>query len=237
MYGTKRGTTYGYSFYEIGVWESDEEPAKETCTVTVDGTVVETVAEGENFTLGTAKYGYYADGKMYPAEYTITVNENMEFSSVNSLSVSEKDGAGIKTTKPSGLRFQAEITSDNMEAVSAQDAITSGMLITTNDLFENNGQTLTLATSYQRLNIVNRGWYDEKAGTFCGSVSNIAEENYMRKFIARAYVTIDYVNGKSVTVYSNMSDVRSINYVANAVKSAGYQGLNTEEIAVIDSFL
>ena len=32
MYGTRRGTGYGYSIFEFGVWE-----AKETNTVTVDG--------------------------------------------------------------------------------------------------------------------------------------------------------------------------------------------------------
>ena len=62
--------------------------------------------------------------------------------------------------------------------------------------------------SYAMLNIVNEGWFDESAMTYCGAVANISEANYTRDFIARAYVTITYTDNTSVTVYSGMSQTR-----------------------------
>lgn len=237
MYGTRRGTQYGYSFYELGVWENAEVPKKDTYTVTVDGTVVDTVEEGSTYTLGTAEYGYYLDGKMYPAGYEYIVDKNVEFSSVNTLSVSVSEGAGIRLSNPTGLRFQAKITSDNMDIVAAQDAITEGILITANDIYEDKGEPLEVTSSYTKINVVNSGWYENVVGTYCGSIVNIPESNYIRKFIARAYVTVNYADGTEKVIYSGMTGTRSIYYVANAVKNDGYRGLNADEIRIIDKLL
>lgn len=235
MFGTRRGTGYGYSIYEFGVWES-REPAKNTYTVTVDGTVEATVEEGDTFTLGQALYGYYADGKMYPTGYTCTVNKDLIFQSVNNLSVSILEGAGIRTIAPAGLRFKAQISSDNMEPVSAQNVIKEGILITTNDLFEKNYSTLDRNSTYAKLDIVNQGWYKTE-GVYCGAVVNISASNYIREFIARAYVTVNYVDGTSKTLYSKMSDVRSIRWVANAIRDDEYKDLSPAEIDVVNSFI
>ncbi len=205
-------------------------------TVTVDGIVQGTYHKDSKYTLGDAAYGYYALGKMYPAGYQYTVKEDVEFTSVNELSVSMSKGAGIKTTTPAGLRYQAKITSENMSAVSAQDAITEGILITTQDIFENNGSTLDLTSSYDKINVKNSGWYGVE-GTYCGAVANIVPENYSRDFVARAYVTVNYIDDTTYTIYSEMSDVRSVQYVAKAVKADNYRGLSEQEREIVDSFL
>ncbi len=62
------------------------------------------------------------------------------------------------------------------------------------------------------------------------------ESNYIKNFIARAYVTVNYEDGSSTTVYSNMSDVRSIQYVATAIKNAGYPDIAEVYKSVIDTF-
>ena len=239
MYGTRRGSIYGYSFYEMGVWESSEE-ATETYKVTVDGIMTTIVNSGEEYTLGEAKYGYYADGKMYPAGYKYIVNSDVEFKSMNKLSVSVKEGAGIRTKMGTnntvGLRFQANVDSDNIELISNESLFTTGMLITSNDIFENNNMILSHSSLYAKLNIINCGWYQEKIGQYCGSVVNISESNYKRKFIARAYIIVNYADGTTETVYSDMTGVRSAHYVANAVKNdvAVYEKLTDDEKAVID---
>lgn len=233
MYGTRRGTGYGYSFWEMGIWET----GKPSYQITVDGEEAARLAEGEAYTLPTdAKYGYYMDGKMYPAGATVEITSDMSFTSVNDLSVTVEQGAGIRLEGTAGIRFRATVYTDNEEALTS-DAITEGMLITANDLYENLGkETLNLDSDYTFINITNSGWYNDHVGTYCGSIVNIAKSNYIRNFIARAYVTIHYENAEAVTVYSEMTGARSIQYVAEAIQKAGYEGIAEEYRNLIDQY-
>ena len=203
-------------------------------TVTVDGKDV-TVENGK-VTLGDAEYGYFANGKMYKPGTEVEVTEDMAFTSVNTLSVARQNGAGIRYQGTAGIRFQATVASDNMAAVSS-DAITEGMLITAKDIYEAHDSVLDLTSAYTTINVKNSGWYNGTEGTFCASVCNIVESNYIRNFVAKAYVTITYTDGTSTTVYSNVPEARSISYVASAVKNAGYPGIADEFKSVIDSFI
>ena len=225
----------GYSAEpEVETGSVVKEPEKEDYQVTVDNEEVSVV--GNKVTLGDAAYGYYCDGKMYAPNSEVTVEADMAFTSVKELSVSMADGAGIRYIGTAGIRFQSTVLSDNMEAV-ASDAITEGTLITANDIYEAKGTDLTLTSDYTKLNVVNSGWYKDTVGTYCGSICNVVESNYIRNFTARAYVTINYENGEAVTVYSNMGPVRSISQVASAVKAAGYTGIAEEYKSTIDSFI
>lgn len=201
---------------------------------TIDGTEVE-VKDGK-VTLGDAQYGYYCNGKMYKAGSEVEVTEDMAFTSVKELNITMAPGAGIRYIGDSGLRFQAKITSDNMDAV-ASDAITEGTLITTSDIYSDgkNGE-LDLTYAKPKLNIVNSGWFNNQTGVYCGSVCKIAEGNYKREFVARAYVTIKYENADDVTVYSGMGPSRSVQFVAQAIIADGYKGIVEEYHSVIDNF-
>ena len=205
-------------------------------SVTINGNKVAEVEDGSTYTLGDAQYGYYTDGKIYKPGTVLTITGNIALTSIDSLSVDMANGAAIKLSTPAGLKFQAKVSSNNGEAVKS-DAIKEGMLITANDIYENNSSALDLTSPYAMLNIVNEGWFDESAMTYCGAVANISEANYTRDFIARAYVTITYTDNTSVTVYSGMSQTRSVSYVASAVKAAGYPGIDASEIPVVDSFI
>ena len=205
-------------------------------SVTINGNKVAEVEDGSTYTLGDAQYGYYADGKIYKPGTVLTITGDIALTSIDSLSVDMANGAAIKLSTPAGLKFQAKVSSNNGEAVKS-DAIKEGMLITANDIYENNSSALDLTSPYAMLNIVNEGWFDESAMTYCGAVANISEANYTRDFIARAYVTITYTDNTSVTVYSGMSQTRSVSYVASAVKAAGYPGIAASEIPVVDSFI
>ena len=205
-------------------------------SVTINGNKVAEVEDGSTYTLGDAQYGYYTDGKIYKPGTVLTITGDIALTSIDSLSVDMANGAAIKLSTPAGLKFQAKVSSNNGEAVKS-DAIKEGMLITANDIYENNSSALDLTSPYAMLNIVNEGWFDESAMTYCGAVANISEANYTRDFIARAYVTITYTDNTSVTVYSEMSQTRSVSYVASAVKAAGYPGIAASEIPVVDSFI
>ena len=208
---------------------------KDEASATIDGEAV-TVTDGK-ITLGNAQYGYYCNGKMYKAGSEVEVTEDMAFTSVKELNITMAQGAGIRYIGDSGLRFQATITSDNMDAV-ASDAITEGTLITTSDIY-NDGKDceLTLTYAKTKLNIVNSGWFNNQTGVYCGSACKIAESNYKREFVARAYVTINYADGTSETTYSNnMAPSRSIQKVAQLLIGDNYGGISEEYHSVIDSF-
>lgn len=211
-----------------------KEPEQEDYKVTVDNEEVSVV--DNKVTLGNAAYGYFCDGKMYAPNSEVTVETDMVFTSVNELSVTMADGAGIRYIGTAGIRFQSTVLSDNMDAV-ASNAITEGTLITANDIYEAKGTDLTLTSDYTKLDVVNSGWYQDTVGTYCGSICDVVESNYIRNFTARAYVTINYENGDAVTVYSSMGPVRSISQVASAVKAAGYIGIAEEYQSTIDSFI
>lgn len=214
---------------DIEKYEAPSGPA-----VTIDGVEVP-VSDGK-VTLGDAKYGYLCDGEMYAPNTTIDVVQDMVFTSVNELSVTIAEGAGIRYTGASGMRFRSTITSDNMEAVDSA-AVSEGTLITAQDIFEANGETLTLESDYTKVNVENSGWYNGQTGTYYGAICNIIESNYVRNFTARAYVTINYVNADAVTIYSDMGSVRSVSQVAAAVKAAGYVGIEEQYHIMIDQFI
>lgn len=198
-------------------------------TVTEGDSTTE-AAYGDTYTVnGDATYGYYYNEEMYKKGDGLTVKDNINLEAVNTLNLSIANGAGIRTADPYGMRFQTTVTSDNYKAVNEQKAIKEGMLITTKDLYEKNGNVLEKESNYTKLDIANNGWYGEnesaKTNTYCGSVVNIKEENFARGFIANAYVTITYKEGTTTTVYSdNMSDTRSVAQVAyNMTQSEGGQ--------------
>ena len=211
--------------------EGPELPTTPTAKVTVDGK--EVPVENGKVTLDNAEYGYFCAGKMYKPGTEVTVNEDMEFTSVNTLSVAMTDGAGIRYIGESGLRFQSTIASDNMEAV-ASDAITEGTLITTKVIFDNNNDTLELGYSHAMINVKNSGWFGDKVGTYCGSVCKITDNK--REFIARSYVTVNYEDGTSKTVYSGMGPSRSVQFVAQAIIDAKYPGIDEKYHSVIDDY-
>ena len=207
-------------------------------SVQIDGKKVE-ISDGK-VTLGDAKYGYLCDGKMYAPNTKVEVVDGMTFTSVNELSVSMANGAGIRyignEEGTGGIRFQARIASDNMDAV-ASSAITEGTLITANDIYEAFEKELTLTYSHDKINVKNSGWFNGERGTYCGSICRVNESNYTRNFIARAYVTVNYENAKAVTIYSNMGSARNISYIAKKVQEQNYQGIAEEYWSVINSFI
>jgi len=207
-------------------------------SVQIDGKKVE-ISDGK-VTLGDAEYGYLCDGKMYAPNTRVEVVDGMTFTSVNRLSVTMADGAGIRykgnEKGTGGIRFQASIESDNMDAV-ASSAITEGTLITAKDINDAFKEELTLTYSHAKIDVKNSGWFNGQTGTYCGSICRVNELNYIRDFTARAYVTVNYENADAVTIYSNMGPARNISYIAKKVQEQNYPGIEKEYWSVIDSFI
>ena len=82
----------GTQFKNIQIIEYASEVKKPS--VLIDGSKVE-ISDGK-VTLGDAKYGYLCDGKMYAPNTTVEVVDGMTFKSVNKLSVTMANGAGIR---------------------------------------------------------------------------------------------------------------------------------------------
>lgn len=242
VFESKKLTTYNEvpAGVQTGV-EVVSAPA--TYTVTVDGTPT-SVTEGSTYTFGDNAQGYYdtTNSVAYASGETITVNSNITVTSIN-LNVAMQKGASVRLATPTGLRFQTVITSGNDIAESDilnKDFVTTGTLITTFDLFSANGNVLNKDSKYTNLDIANSGWYNDEVGKFCGSIIKIKTDNYEKKFVGVGYVTIKYNNGKTYSVCADVNETdnaRSIYYVANAVKEAGYKNCDAAQKAIIDKYL
>ena len=242
VFESKKLTTYNEvpAGVQTGV-EVVSAPA--TYTVTVDGTPT-SVTEGSTYTFGDNAQGYYdtTNSVAYASGETITVNSNITVTSIN-LNVAMQKGASVRLATPTGLRFQTVITSGNDIAVSDilnKDFVTTGTLITTFDLFSANGNVLDKGSKYTNLDIANSGWYNDEVGKFCGSIIKIKTGNYEKKFVGVGYATITYHNGDKYSIYADVNETdnaRSIYYVANAVKDAGYKNCDAAQKAIIDKYL
>lgn len=61
-----------------------------------------------------------------------------------------------------------------------------------------------------------------------------------KKFVGVGYATITYHNGDKYSIYADVNETdnaRSIYYVANAVKEAGYKNCDAAQKAIIDKYL
>lgn len=226
-----------------------EEEGTTKYTVSIDGTEKQ-YEEGATIAVPADGQGYYNVTKKeaYAPGTELTVNENMTLKSIK-LSVTMTKGASIRLAAPTGLRFQTTVTSGN--GIAADDilglktgTVTTGTLITTLDLYKANGNTLTKDSTYTVLDIANAGWFGEESkketGKFCGSIIKIQKENYGREFIAVGYATINYLNGKSKTVYAEVTEnnAKSIKYVAIKVKaSEKFSGYSAEQQGIIEKYI
>lgn len=252
--GKDEKTDSNYSANDIATFEMSNfqivkasEYKDVTYTVSIDGKE-ETYEKGDSISVPTEGQGYYDVTKKvaYAPGTVLTVNENMTLKSIE-LNVTMTPGASIRLAAPTGLRFQTTVTSGNgiaADEILNSKIVTTGTLITTLDLYTTNGKTLTKDSTYTVLDIANAGWFGEESkketGKFCGSIIKIQRENYGRKFIAVGYATINYSNGKSKTVYANVTEnnAKSIKGVAEKIQgSAAYNKYTPAQQGVIDKYI
>lgn len=216
-------------------------------TVSIDGTEKQ-YEEGATIAVPADGQGYYNVTKKeaYAPGTELTVNENMTLKSIK-LSVTMTKGASIRLAAPTGLRFQTTVTSGNgiaADEILNSTTVTTGTLITTLDLYEANGKTLTKDSKYNFLDIANNGWFNDGAktetGKFCGSIIKIQSKNYGRAYIAVGYATIKYSDGSSKTVCADVTEnnAKSIAYVAGKVKdSEKFSSYSSEQQNIIMNYI
>lgn len=224
-----------------------EEEGTTKYTVSIDGES-KTFGEGATIVVPADGQGYYDVTKKlaYAPGEVLPVNKNMTLKSI-ALNVTMTPGASIRLAAPTGLRFQTTVKSGNgiaADEILNSSTVTTGTLITTLDLYKDNGKTLTRDSKYNFLDIANDGWFNDgtktETGKFCGSIIKIQSGNYDREFIAVGYATINYSNGKSKTVYANVTEnnAKSIQGVAKKIQgSAAYNKYTPTQKAIIDKYI
>ena len=246
VFESKKLTTYNEvpAGVKTGV-EVLEAPGSTKYTVSIDGEERQ-CKEGEVISVPTEGQGYYEVTKKeaYAPGTELTVNENMTLKSIK-LNVTMTPGASIRLAAPTGLRFQTTVKSENgiaADEILNSKTVTTGTLITTLDLYKDNGKTQD--SKYNFLDIANNGWFNNgtstETGKFCGSIVKIKAQNYGRAYIAVGYATINYSNGKPKTVYAEVTEnnAKSIKYVAEKVQtSEKFSGYTAEQKDIIDKYI
>lgn len=224
-----------------------EEEGTTKYTVSIDG-VSQACKEGTTIAVPADGQGYYDVTKKlaYAPGTELTVNENMTLKSIE-LNVTMTPGASIRLAAPTGLRFQTTVKSENgiaADEILNSKTVTTGTLITTLDLYKDNGKTLTKDSKYNFLDIANNGWFNNgtstETGKFCGSIVKIKAQNYGRAYIAVGYATIKYSDGSSKTVYANVTEnnAKSIKYVAQQIKDSNkFDGYSAEQKDIIVKYI
>ena len=216
--------------------------------VSIDGqTYNDNVLYRETVTLPSSDdlgYYYVSNGKSvaYKPGDKIKVTDDMQLFSIDNISVSIDKKASIRLNDPTGLRFSAKVTGDEAILDQSKGLVTEGVLITSKDLFEQNGSTLTKDSKYKFIDVKNSGWLNNQTGNYAAAVVNIDKSNYTRDFIATAYAQIHYQDGSVETIYGSedarYSNSRSVSYIAKQIKldSNYYNSLSTTNKNIIDRF-
>lgn len=216
-------------------------------TVSIDENS-QTCEAGATIVLPANDQGYYdvTNKVAYAPETVLTVDEDMTLKSIE-LNVTMTPGASIRLAAPTGLRFQTTVKSGNgiaADEILNSPTVTTGTLITTLDLYKDNGKTLTKDSKYNFLDIANNGWFNNgtstETGKFCGSIVKIKAQNYGRAYIAVGYATIKYSDGSSKTVYANVTEnnAKSIKYVAQKIKDSNkFDGYSAEQKDIIVKYI
>ena len=155
------------------------------------------VAEGESFNLGKlgakdteteAFVGYEINGKLYSSDYSFTVNGDVEVKAVR-VAFKMEQGAFIRISEPSGIRFTAKLSESDYNALVAlvgAENVSLNVYVTNTA----NGKTAEkeAANRYTKNGTI----------TFSGVLINIPESAYKTKFQGGAFMTVKYEDKETV---------------------------------------
>ncbi|MGN0115677.1 MAG: glycoside hydrolase family 5 protein [Acutalibacteraceae bacterium] len=254
-YDTGSTTDTNYSRIYIDNVQYVTEGVENPVTVTVDG-VENTVEKGSEYTFAASDadgFIAYTDGEnFYDEGDTVTVADNLEFTTVSIGSVAMNKGAAIRLNYVTGIRFYTTVDADAIESVkTAYNAtVSKGTLITPYDYL--NDEELTLNSSFDAVNVEYTADTYYQPNTFVGSIIGIKESssfdansgNLAREFIGRGYITVK-IGDYTKTVYADYTNnnaannARSLAYVAYQYKNdsdSSYSTLSEEIKAVVNKW-
>ena len=184
--------------------------------------------------------GYMVDGELLPANTSIPVNEDktivayfVEFAMFN--------GASIRVSAPTGVRFSTQIDRGQLEEIEACGATVSfGTLIamasdiTPEEMLDYS--ILTKGCEIKHLDVETKVTLDvDRFVQFNGAVVGIKTTNYTKQFVGRGYMTITYSTGDTQTFYASVTDnARSVAEVAE-LALADTCGLQTNQYKYLDN--
>lgn len=243
MAGFKRGTAYGYSFYEMGVWLNSEE----TYEVVIDGEPVGTLDEGEQFTIpSTYELGYIDDNdnnKVYKPGTKITMTKDLSLTSIKKVNVSSKqNGASVRLSiENPGLAFEAHADINDDKPIFSS-AFVYGMVIAPEDVYFSSLNEVLVPTTNKSVTVdvqitKESDFYNAEEGTYKCGIMKMKDFNLARNFLSRAYATIKYTDGSSRTIYSEKNSLtRSAALLAWAISNNTdyYNSLPQDQQAAVD---
>ncbi len=211
-------------------------------TWTVDGNPGGTVPAGTKITLpNTAAIGYlleYTDGEgqgvtddLYKPGADYTVNRNVNFISINEVSMQQTDKVSMyykQGENQRGMRFLGKLTvnEESDTNILSSDAFQTGMLICAEDTYyELLGEDMTIEKAEQFEYLINaqnnsektRKWITGQPGSFACGIVNVKDYNIPRNFLSRGYVIVNYVDGDSQVIYGDPSTPRNVKWIATQV--------------------
>ena len=227
----------------------------ERFTVSINGNETEKVETNKTYTLPTeenVEY-YYNNGKIYKPGTEVEITEDIDFVTINNISVNFTNGAAIRIddNQAGGIRFKADVDVTcgvESEKENIINAVQTGILLTTQDKLDkaNNAELNidNIETIGKVLNIENKGWFNDEVGSYCASLVNIVEANYPRTFVARAYIKVtsndgvDYVYSQDNGDEYSKSVIRTIKGIANSIfkDKTEFNGYSDDEKSLITKF-
>ena len=227
----------------------------ERFTVSINGNETEKVETNKTYTLPTeenVEY-YYNNGKIYKPGTEVEITEDIDFVTINNISVNLTNGAAIRIddNQAGGIRFKADVDVTcgvESEKENIINAVQTGILLTTQDKLDkaNNAELNidNIETIGKVLNIENKGWFNDEVGSYCASLVNIVEANYPRTFVARAYIKVtlndgvDYVYSQDNGDEYSKSVIRTIKGIANSIfkDKTEFNGYSDDEKSLIKKF-
>lgn len=236
--------TCNYAYIDNVVYNYE---AAEGFKVTIDG--VEQTVSGNTFTLpvSTEKgFAAYSDGeKLYDAGESITIDKDINLTTVSVGEVKMENGTAMRLNAVSGIRFYTNVDTDKIASLRDNGyTVTMGTLISPENLL--NGEELTLDANAKKVNVEFRAstYYTENNFTgVVGSLVNIKDSNINRRFVGRGYVTVT-LGDYSKTIYADYynsnvkNNTRTVAYLAKSVveDTEYYESLNNSQKSIVDKF-
>ena len=204
-------------------------------TVTLDGVEVE--YENDQYTLPESiadGFICYTDGiNAYDAGSSFTVDKDYEFTTVAVGKVEMLEGAAMRYTDGTGIRFYTDVDTDKIDAlIAAGYTVTAGTLISPEDIvgvYDLNYSNYQIGNISELIDVTydfTQGYYTDDITEPCivGSIVKIQDHNIARNFIGRGYITVT-VGDITKTVYADYKDgnvannTRNIQYIAQQIQN------------------
>ncbi len=227
-------------------------------TYSVDGVETKVPYSAGNITLATSEeipalaefegfIGWTDGEELYQAGATYSLSEATKLSAVK-LGFYTEDGASIRMTDPTGIRFTSVVNRadyDALEALIGEERISLGTLIVPTDYIGDEAPTLETPKVLVIPNIDDEGaitWktINETEYTYGGSIVNILNNNYFRPFSGVGYFTITYADSTTTTVYGGydkQEHSRSVYEVSVGAYDDDTKNYSDTQLSVLKSFI